>query len=375
VLVAVLVLIGLGLPVLPARAADGGLRWSAEPTAATAAPRDECADVMFLAARGSLEEGPYGTMIEQWRDELAAATASVPGRGVGTVREVYVDYPAVGPDTMLDAGLDQLFFAPQLPTVAYLDSVATGVEHAEQALADSAHRCPEERWVLVGFSQGAQVITEVLAHRGAEQSGQLLLAMLMGNPTHYPGQAVTEGAGNASEQATGLAAALHYIRHAAAAGREEGGEGHAKAAGVRAVLELGQGRTDGEAMARAARDSGFAVPPALASRVMSLCNEGDPVCDSGPLIRSAIIDGNDTQAMVDENWDVHHRYLPDQESQVLARVSAELRALVPSPEVTVPAPGPPLTAGGVLAGVAIASLLTGLGVALYQLSRRRTRTN
>lgn len=370
-----LVLIGLGLPVLPAHAADGGLRWSEEPTAASAAARGECADVLFLAARGSLEEGPYGNLIQSWRDELAAGTASVPGRGVGTVREVYVDYPAVGPDTMLKAGLDQLFFAPEMPSVEYLDSVTTGVENAQQALDDSAQRCPEERWVLVGFSQGAQVLTEVLAARGMDGSGQLLLAMLAGSPTHYPGQAVTENAGDASEQATGLAASLHYIRHGAAAGRSEGGEDHAKAAGVRAVLELGQGQTNGEAMAEAMQSGGFAMPPELAPRVMSLCNESDPVCDSGPLIRQAIIDGSDTDALVDKSWDVHHRYQPDQVRPVLDRAAAEFRAVVPSPEVTQPQPGPPLTPGRILAGAVIASLLAGLGVALFQLSRRRDRTD
>lgn len=369
-----LVLIGLGLPVLPGYAADGGLRWSAEPVPATAAARGECADVLFLAARGSLEEGPYGNLIKSWRDELATGTASVPGRGIGTVREVFVDYPAVGPDTMLEAGLDKLFFDAEMPAVAYLDSVATGVEHAQQALEDSARRCPDERWVLVGYSQGAQVLTEVLAARGAEGSGQLLLSVLMGNPTHYPGQSVTEGGGGASDQATGLAAALHYIRHAAAGGRASGGEDHAKAAGIRAVLELGQGRTDGAAMARAMEGSGLAIPPGLADRVLSLCNDGDPVCDSGPLIRQAIIDGSDTNELVSRSWDVHHRYQPDQTRQVVDRASAELRALVPSPEVTEPQPGPPLTPGRILAGAAIASLAAGLGVALFQLSRRRQRS-
>ena len=59
---------------------------------------------------------------------------------------------------------------------------------------------------------------------------------------------------------------------------------------------------------------------------------------------------------------------------MLDRASAELRALVPSPEVTEPEPGPPLTPGRILAGAAIVSLLAGLGVALLRLSRRREGT-
>ena len=349
------------------------MQWSGPPVAASSADTQPCADVMFLAARGSLEDGPYGSMVTSWRDALATATQQMPGRGIGTVREVYVDYPAIGPDTMLDAGLEGLFFSEELPALPYRESVTTGVEAARHALTDSAERCPEERWVLVGYSQGAQVMTEVLAERTEQDSGQLLLALLLGNPAHYQGQSLTEPSGDADDLAGGLTAALYYIRHEAAAGRQAGGQPQATADGVRAILELSQGKANSEAMAEAARGAGFELPAALRSQVLSLCNAGDVVCDSGGLLRKVVIEGAGIDGLVDDSWDAHHAYGPKDAAVVVDRISAELRALVPPTPAEPGIRTGPLDPRLILAGGVAIVLLTGLAVSLVMLWRAPSR--
>src|SRR5690606_26556155 len=121
----------------------------------------------------------------------------------------------------------------------------------------------DERWVLAGYSQGAQVITQLLSERGEQANGQLLVALLLGNPAHYPGQFIT-GFGDADRNAGGLTAALHYIRHESAAGRRAGGQDQATADGVRAILELSQGKAKPEAVLSAAQGAHLAIPEPLA---------------------------------------------------------------------------------------------------------------
>ncbi len=355
-----------------AHAVDGGVRWLGSPVAASHADTQGCADVMFLAARGSLEDPPYGGMLTSWRDALAESTQAMPDRGTTTVREVFVDYPAIGPDTMLDAGLDNLFFSEELPAMPYSDSVVTGMDATRHALEDSAARCPDERWVLAGYSQGAQVITQLLSERGEQANGQLLVALLLGNPAHYPGQFIT-GFGDADRNAGGLTAALHYIRHESAAGRRAGGQDQATADGVRAILELSQGKAKPEAVLSAAQGAHLAIPEPLAGQVLSLCNAGDVVCDAGGLLRKVVLEEVSLDKLIDGSWDTHHSYGPDQFAQVLQRITAELRALVP-PAPPEEGPVGPLDPRLILAGGILVVVLAGFAVSLVMLSRRPDRS-
>ncbi|MFW6598028.1 cutinase family protein [Propionibacteriaceae bacterium Y2011] len=367
---AVLLLMATLLPAAPAHAA-GGLTWAPAPAPSGQADEMACADFLFIGARGSLEEPPYGGMVNSWREAFADRTANVPRAGQGTVRELYVDYPAVGPDTLLESDLGELLFGAELPAAVFFDSVNTGVESTTAALQDSQRRCPDEKWILVGYSQGAQVLNEVLADLGP--ADQLLTAVLLGNPGHHVGQTVTEVAGTAGPEATGLTASMYYIRHEALQGREAGGQSQATADGVRAVLELGQGRAEPAEIGTAADANRLTVPHDLQSRVQSLCNDGDMVCDAGPALYRVIVNQGATQEEIDRAGAPHHAYTPDLVTPAVDRAVSDIRDAIPGPS-PVPPPVPkepvlgPLTI--VIGGVG-ASMLVALAVALVQLYRRR----
>lgn len=379
--VVALVVLVTAVPVLPARAGTATLSWPDHPAPASTAASLPCADVLVVGSRGSLEEGPYGTTVRAWRDAIASATASdagapdTPARS-GRVRELYVDYPALAPDSMLQAGIGPLLFGVEMPATPYLSSVEDGVTALTTALDDSARRCPAERWVLVGYSQGAQVVNEALAVRGELRSRQLLLALLFGNPGHYQGQSVTEPTAGAASTASGLTAAMYYIRQAAAAGRAAGGEDRATADGVRAVLEVSQGKAGAGVLAAAQAANRLAIPPGLQRRVLSLCNAEDMVCDAGPAIQRVVVNGGSTDAEIARAAGFHAAYRPTDAPSVLDRVVAEVRAVVPvrpPPSTPVPVPGGRSPGAAIIVGTVVVtlSLAAATAIALVQLGRRR----
>jgi len=374
-------------PATPTRADGVALTWPDHPAPASTAASVPCADLLVIGSRGSLEQGPYGSTVQAWRESIAAATADAAGETggqperQGTVRELYVDYPALAPDTMLSAGLGPLLFGVDLPATPYLASVADGVANLTTALDDSATRCPSERWVLLGYSQGSQVINEALASRGEARSRQLLSAVLLGNPGHYQGQSVTEpdaGAG-APGTASGLTAAMYYIRQGAAAGRAAGGEDRATADGVRAVLEISQGKADTGVLAAAAAANRLAISPGLEKRVLSLCNAGDMVCDAGPAIYRVVINGGSTDDEISRTAALHAAYQPTDFPVVAEQLATAVRAVVPLATASPSNSPSPLPGGAgslalIVGGIVVLLAAVG-GVAFVVVRLRRPTPN
>ncbi|MGD7789653.1 cutinase family protein [Propionibacteriaceae bacterium Y1700] len=365
----VVVLIMSSAVATPAHAV-GGLIWPSAPTISTESGSMPCADLLFVGARGSLEDPPYGTTLTNLRTTLAERTATVPDVGRGTVREVFVDYPAVEPGSLAAVGVDKLFFDAELPAADYFDSVERGTSQVAEVLADSARRCPQEKWVLAGYSQGAEVITRGLSRFG--DSPQLLGATLLGSPTHHAGQHVTETGGDASESAVGLTASLFYVRHHVAVGRAEGGEVKGAGNGIGAVVVLGQGRADLPGLTAAAQENGYQFVPELAPKVQSLCNAGDMVCDSGATLDGILAGRTTIEQEVKRSWDIHHAYQPDQiGGSVDLTVTAIIGAIPPPEQADTPVETRPSVPWWVIGGgMIMVSVLCAVTLAIV-LQRRR----
>lgn len=110
-------------------------------------PAQPCADVAFVGARGSGEAPGLGATVretaQRYRDSLGPQVS---------VEVVPVAYPAV---SVLDTDL-----------AGYNASVADGVGNVRARLSSLALRCPDTRYVLVGYSQGAHVLTRFLETLG-----------------------------------------------------------------------------------------------------------------------------------------------------------------------------------------------------------------
>ncbi|MGX5681857.1 cell wall-binding repeat-containing protein [Schumannella luteola] len=232
--------------------------WDAESTA--------CADVLFLGVRGSGEEGAYGAPIEHIRDGVRDGLGTLPGVGdARTVREVYLDYPAAAVEVIADdlqRNLDNaLYGIPRDQWVwHYLDSIDAGAIRLHNFLAAQATRCPNEKWVLTGYSQGALVINMVLADFAdySRYGGVFLLA----NPGQKDSQPVTD-LGTAPENAYGVGTLLW---------------------------------------------PDLTIPTELTGLVFSECDAYDAVCDIGTLIESVVAGIRSPSELAGDGFAVHTGY-------------------------------------------------------------------
>lgn len=347
----------------------------AGPVSSERASSMPCADLLFVGARESGGILPYGAVIGPIRDRLRAHWR-------GTMREVYLDYPAADPHELSRGDLEGLIFDVEPPLPRYQSSVAQGVASLRRVLDDSTHRCPTEQVILAGLSQGAQVITETLSKDTAVP--RLRGALLLGNPLHHPGQNVRELDGEVSSPAIGLEALLAYLRTVAAPGPERTREQSVHAV-IGAVLSLYEGATPASDIAAALRLSPANIPAADYSHVFSVCLEGDMVCDAaGPLSRVLA-----QQSTLDHEFDIARPQHLGYDAAVVARSLEAILTASPPPMVTPsthpastpkvpppsqsppasPSPQAPLPVTLVVLGLATAVLVT----SAYVVGRHRGR--
>lgn len=360
--------VAAGTMVLPA-AADTGLDWPDEPARTV---DDQCAHILFVGARGSGEEWPYGPTIERVRDVLLRMTIDAPGdRPRAAVREVALDYPATSPYSLTNIGIEQLLFDDQIPDNDYLRSVEAGRAELHRILDDSASRCPDERWVLVGFSQGAQVINETLAERG--NAPQLAGAVLLGNPLHYPTQGGTEY-GTADESMIGLVAALHYLRETAQVSRAVDDEIGLKAV-IRTTLAMSEGEITLPRMQRVAEEHRMQLPEGIAERVVSVCDDGDIICDAGSALARVMLGASTMTQETDQARPIHTGYSERVVAEAAAELVEDVLANLPDEVPVEPEPEPevefPVELVGAGAGVGLAAAL-GVGLLVRRLRRPET---
>ncbi len=108
---------------------------AAHPAGAVTAPSSGCAAVNIITARASTEspgEGTTGSLVTQ-----------IVNSSTQTVSRESVSYPAT--------------------LTNYASSESQGVTNAEKELTTAVQNCPNQKQVLLGYSQGAQVVMDVIA--------------------------------------------------------------------------------------------------------------------------------------------------------------------------------------------------------------------
>src|SRR5579875_3216602 len=162
-----------GRAALGAVAAASGLSLAvvaAPPAGATIAPGSSCSAVNIITARASTEaagEGITGSLVTQ-----------IVNSSTQTVSREAVSYPAT--------------------LTNYTSSESQGVTNAEQELTTAVRNCPSQKQVLLGYSQGAEVVMDVIAGNGetggsvapvsTSISSHIAAIANFGDPGHVTGQ-------------------------------------------------------------------------------------------------------------------------------------------------------------------------------------------
>ena len=141
----------------------------AVPAAPVAVAAEQCAAVEMVLAPGTSETAGWSDKNADDKGFLSQSLAQpVAGHG-GNVTRSYVTYPATVGGAWPGIGT-----APPPKnvgdTTSYADSVATGVTNTEKQIRDISAACPDTKVFLAGFSQGAEVISNVARKIGAGES-------------------------------------------------------------------------------------------------------------------------------------------------------------------------------------------------------------
>ncbi|UQU61396.1 cutinase family protein [Couchioplanes caeruleus] len=151
-------------------------------TFAAQAPGNACPDVEIIGARGTTERPGLGVVLTPLAQQI---TRAVPQ----TVRTTALDYPA---------------------TFNYTASVQQGVTALAADVRRTAAACRNTRFVLMGYSQGANVVGDALAGRSvrgraagqpaipANLASRVAAVLLFGDPTFTAGEDfnITDGTRN-----------------------------------------------------------------------------------------------------------------------------------------------------------------------------------
>lgn len=327
--------------------------WSASPVAASTLAQRPCAQVLFLGVRGSGEPEPFGSTIADFRDALRARSAST------DVQQAWLDYPASSVSQMDLASVESALVEPGEPQATYYASVRAGVSQLVDVLDSSEQRCPDQRLALVGFSQGAEVVTRALAQH--PQGAHLLAAVLLGNPGHFPGQNVQELDGTAGPRAFGVTAAFEHLRAAADPAHATNRQAQVQAL-VKALFAMYDGTVDTTALVQEMTTSGLGVHGLDAPHVYSVCTAGDLVCDAAQPLTRLLTGLSTISAERDRTAPLHEGYHGPALTHTLAAVAASM-----------PAGPPPKSGAAVARGWFVVSSVIGLVVLGLVVVAHRTR--
>ncbi|WP_328477394.1 cutinase family protein [Actinoplanes sp. NBC_00393] len=139
-------------------------------TFAAEAPRNGCADVEVLGARGTTERPGLGVLLTPLAQRI---TRELPQ----TVRTTAVDYPA---------------------SFNYTASVRQGVADLTAKVQRTAAACPETKVVLAGYSQGADVVGDTVTGPLAGDLDNVAAVLLFGDPSFTAGEPFNVTDGNRS---------------------------------------------------------------------------------------------------------------------------------------------------------------------------------
>ena len=126
-----------------------------------------CAPIHLLVARGSTEQPGDGQQLQALARRIVQANP-------GSDQEA-IDYPAALGQT----------------TAQYGQSVSTGTKAAQNQLTAYVNRCPNAKIVLIGYSQGAQIIGDALCGGDSAGNGPVTPAMDSAISSHGMAFAIT----------------------------------------------------------------------------------------------------------------------------------------------------------------------------------------
>jgi hypothetical protein len=144
-------------------------------TFAAQAPANACPDLEIIGARGTTERPGLGVVLTPLAQQI---TRELPQ----TVRTTALDYPA---------------------SFNYTASVRQGARQLAADMESTAEECADTRFVLMGYSQGADVVGDAIAGSGRGAPGvsdalvdRISSVLLFGDPAFTAGEPfnVTDGA-------------------------------------------------------------------------------------------------------------------------------------------------------------------------------------
>lgn len=241
---------------------------------------DSCKALAFVGVRGSgetaLDGAGYGKFVNKIRNTFRS---NIHGRY--GIQEVFLDYTAAP----IDIGV---VFAPG-GAENYLDSVGNGVHNLTQTLETLHQRCPNQLFVLAGYSQGAMVVHNTLAFGAGSLPvlNQVVAVELIADPMRIVGSPTNEGRGV--------------------------GAGLAVTAGF-PLIE---------------------VPDEVIAATRSYCIQSDPVCDTPKALRGFRLGGGPFTAIHNiqhgrKLYSIHTKeYMEESERAGIHAASISLKALRP----------------------------------------------
>lgn len=153
---------------------------------ATVSASKGCSDIQIITARGSGQA--YGKSPEMLRfvDQISSRLGLIAHYELGGSGYKGYAYPAekVHGDKLFTTGLSAQSSSGYKNTV-YGMSVKTGVTELSYYLIDTAARCPNTKFVLGGYSQGAQVMGQALPVLPQSIANKIVFVALFGDPKLY----------------------------------------------------------------------------------------------------------------------------------------------------------------------------------------------
>lgn len=138
-----------------------------------------CADLVVLGARGSTQDpalnSGVGTEVRRTTDRLVQL---VEDRSDRTVRLEAIDYDSAAVATVEE----------------FMAHAAAGSRRMAARLRSIARTCPDSRFALVGFSQGAQVVHGVAARMPSALARRVALVAMIADPRRDPDDQITHWA-------------------------------------------------------------------------------------------------------------------------------------------------------------------------------------
>ena len=145
-----------------------------------------CPSLVYVAARGSGQNGmftePFARGLGDRGMHVLEGLREALGKDQYSMPAIAVDYPALAvafnSSMQMEIGSYPYF---------YNKSVQAGVENGQRVIALTAKICPKSRFVLFGYSQGAQVMGDIFTALTGQERAQVARIILFADATYSPG--------------------------------------------------------------------------------------------------------------------------------------------------------------------------------------------